>query len=221
MISSGLQGNMVHSISIRLGLIFAAIFAFSLFAAASAQSLPGPMVGVQPPQSPASAPAVESGPLTSSISDENYRLGAGDKVKVVVYGETDLSGEFPVNGSGQVQFPLVGQVAAAGLTIHEFIAELHTALADGYLKDPKISVEVQSFRPFYIMGEINKPGEYPYESGLTVRSAIALAGGYTYRADHSDVYIRRKGEANELKVDADSEARVFPGDIIRIPERFF
>ena len=148
-------------------------------------------------------------------------MGTGDKLKVIVYGEDDLSGEFLVDGSGQVQLPLVGQVKAANLTIHEFVAEVANALKDGYLKDPKVSVEVLNYRPFYIIGEVNKPGEYPYENGLNMLGAIALAGGYTYRANDNDVYVRRAGSAKEEVVKADSTTRVYPGDIIRVAERLF
>jgi len=157
----------------------------------------------------------------SPISDDNYHLGTGDKLRVTVYGETDLSGEFQVNGSGQVQLPLVGQVKAAGLTVNEFVAQVIHALKDGYLKDPKVSVEVLNYRPFYIMGEVNKPGEYPYENGLNVLGAVALAGGYTYRADDGVVYIRRAGSNKEEHMPADANTRVYPGDSIRVPERIF
>lgn len=160
-------------------------------------------------------------PVESTITDEHYRLGAGDKVRVTVYGETDLSGEFLVNGSGQVELPLVGQVPAAGLTLHEFTQEIRNALLNGYLTDPKVSVEVEDYRPFFIMGEVNKPGEYPYQDGLTIQSAVALAGGYTFRADDSDVYIRHSGSTKEQSMPTDSSTKINPGDIIRVPERLF
>jgi polysaccharide export outer membrane protein len=158
---------------------------------------------------------------SAGIIDENYQLGTGDKLRVNVYGEEDLSGEFLVDGSGQVQLPLVGQVKAKGLTIHEFVAEVTAALQTGYLKDPKVSVEVENYRPFYILGEVNKPGEYPYESGLTVPGAVALAGGFTYRADDSEVHIRRAGSEKEETMPADSTTKINPGDIVRISERIF
>ncbi|GAA0561318.1 polysaccharide biosynthesis/export family protein [Rhizomicrobium electricum] len=158
---------------------------------------------------------------TAGITDEHYRLGTGDKLKITVYGEEDLSGEFLVDGSGQVQLPLVGQVKAATLTIHEFVAEVTKSLQDGYLKDPKVSVEVLNYRPFYIIGEVNKPGEYPFESGLNVLGAIALAGGYTYRANDNDVYVRRAGHDKEEELPASANTKVYPGDIIRIAERLF
>ena len=185
---------MLRSILVRAAITFILLLAAVPCLSAAAQSLPGPS------QKPAaSAPALQAqaaaAPGASAITDEHYRLGTGDKLKVIVYGEDDLSGEFLVDGSGQVQLPLVGQVKAANLTIHEFVAEVANALKDGYLKDPKVSVEVLNYRPFYIIGEVNKPGEYPYENGLNMLGAIALAGGYTYRANDNDVYVRRAGSA--------------------------
>ena len=158
---------------------------------------------------------------TAAAIDENYRLGTGDKLHITVYGEEDLSGHFPVDGSGQVQLPLVGQVKAAGLTLHEFTGEITAAYQNGYLKDPKVSVEVENYRPFYIMGEVNKPGEYPFENGLNVMGAIALAGGYTYRADDTEVYVRRNGSPKEVTMPADANTKINPGDIVRVAERLF
>lgn len=219
----------VRKIASAVGIIGVCLLLFG-FAGASAQStLPGPSIGnaiLPPPSTPTSPAASTAAPMAasanpSSITDENYRLGTRDKLRINVYGEQDLSGEFFVDDTGHVQLPLVGQVTAAGLTVHQFLDEVKTALSDGYLRDPKVSVEVQTFRPFYIMGEVNKPGEYPYESGLTVRRAVALAGGYTYRANDSKVYIRHVGTTDEITVNVSSDERIAPGDIVRVPERLF
>lgn len=200
-------------------MLLAAVWAISL--SSVAQDLPGPSKIIPQASAPNSAPTNISPTAGAAISDEHYRLGTGDKLKVTVYGEEDLSGEFLVDGSGQVQLPLVGQVKAATLTIHEFVAEVTNALKEGYLKDPKVSVEVLNYRPFYIIGEVNKPGEYPFESGLNVLGAIALAGGYTYRANDNDVYVRRAGHDKEESLPASANTKVYPGDIIRIAERLF
>jgi len=157
-----------------------------------------------------------------SASDSRpYKLDSGDKVKVTIYGEDDLSGEFSVDGSGNVRLPLIGQVRAAGLTQHEFEEAVAAQLAHGFLINPRVSVEVTSYRPFSILGEVNKPGEYPFENGMTVLNAVAIGGGYTYRADKSDVYIRRKGAASEAKFPADDTTLVYPGDTVRVDERIF
>ncbi len=150
-----------------------------------------------------------------------YRLDSGDKVKVTVYGEDDLSGEFQVDGSGFVRLPLIGQVQAGGLAVHEFEQAVDAKLARGYLVNPRVSVEVTNYRPFTILGEVNKPGEYPFENGMTVLNAVALGGGYTYRANEDNVYIRRKGSSQEVKLPADDTTLVYPGDTVRVDERIF
>lgn len=157
-------------------------------------------------------------PMTA---DPGYRLGTGDTIHVTVFGETDLSGDYPIDGTGIMRMPLIGQLKAAGLTISALENAIQAKLAAGYLRDPKISAEVTSYRPFYIIGEVNKPGEYPYASGMNVLTAVALAGGFTYRADDTDVDIRHKGSTKEISVPADPSSKVEPGDIITVSERFF
>ncbi len=154
-------------------------------------------------------------------TDPAYRLGTGDKVRVIVYGEDDLGGEFDVDSSGLVRLPMIGPTQAGGLTVRDFEAAVAARLADGYLRDPRVSAEVTTYRPFYIIGEVNKPGEYAYVNGMNVVTAVALAGGFTYRADDSDVYIRRNGSRAEVEVPANEKTVINPGDIIRISERFF
>jgi len=120
-----------------------------------------------------------------------------------------------------VSFPLIGDVPAAGLTIPELQKAIETKLADGYLKEPKVSAEVLNYRPFYILGEVMKPGEYPYTSGLTVLNAVATAEGFTYRADTHKVYIKRATSLGEHEGPLTTATPVEPGDTIRIGERFF
>ncbi len=165
----------------------------------------------------AAAPVASAAP----VADADYQLGSGDKVRVTVYGEPSLSGEFFVNGSGMMSLPLVGEVKAAGLSVSQFQDAVQKALSDGYLKEPRVSCEVLTFRPFYILGEVDKPGTYPYTSGLTVFNAVATAGGFTYRADKGKVFIKRLGESEEHKYTLDPTVTVAPGDTIRIGERFF
>lgn len=150
-----------------------------------------------------------------------YRLGAGDKIRIITFDEASLTGEFDVAGSGMVALPLVGEVKAAGLTTTELALAVETALKQGFLKNPQVSVEVLNYRPFYILGEVTKPGEYPYTSGLTVQNAVATANGFTYRADMKHVYIKRAGDGAEHKYDLTSSTAVAPGDTIRIGERYF
>jgi protein involved in polysaccharide export with SLBB domain len=147
-------------------------------------------------------------------------LGAGDRIRLNVFGETDLSGDFDIDGSGYIRLPLIGQIKAAGLTIRGFEQKIIDALQDGYVKDPRVSVEIVNYRPFYIIGEVNKPGQYSYVDGMNALNAIALAGGYTGKADKSEVYIQRNGK-EETEFPSDERTDIRPGDVVRIPERFF
>lgn len=155
------------------------------------------------------------------MGENVYTLGVGDQLRVSVFGEADLSGEFVIDGSGSVSLPLVGEVRARGLTVREFRTELETVLRNGYLNDPRVNAEVINFRPFFIMGEVESSGEYPYADGLTVMNAIARAGGFTYRANTRVVFIKRAGASQEVAVPMTATLRVMPGDTIRVGERLF
>jgi len=150
-----------------------------------------------------------------------YKLGSGDKIRVIIFGEPDLSGEFTISGDGIVSLPLIRDVRAGGLTASQLQANVENAFKEGYLKDPRVSIEVLTFRPFYILGEVVKPGEYPYSNGITVVNAVALASGYTYRANQKKVFIRHAGATVEEEVPLSSATPVAPGDTIRIAERYF
>lgn len=149
-----------------------------------------------------------------------YRMGIGDKLKITVYGEENLSGAFEVNAFGQVSMPLIGEVPAKGLPIDEFRATVTRKLASGYLKNPKVSVEMVTYRPIYVHGEVKNGGEFAYKNGVSLRDVVAMAGGYTYRADQTYLYIGREGEP-DVAVRLPADVPVLPGDNIRIPERFF
>ena len=157
-----------------------------------------------------------------AVADSGYVLGSGDKVRVTVFGEADLSGEYEVDGSGVVAFPLVGEISAAGGTARKLEDAIATKLRAGYLKNPTVSVEVLSYRPFFILGEVKAPGSYPYKNGLSVLNAVAMAGGYTYRAKSNLWVITRGGdkEFQEREI-TNGNFIVRPGDTIVIPERFF
>jgi polysaccharide export outer membrane protein len=171
--------------------------------------------------------AVFAGPAFAQPADDvareiaEYRLGSGDKVKVTTYGEQSLTGEFQVSGTGKVSLPLIGEVDAAGLTAAELATRVETSLKDGYLKDPKVSVEVLNYRPFYILGEVKEPGTYPFTNGLTVKNAVATAGGFTYRANEKRVFIKRADAPKEEEFRLTDTTPVAPGDTIRIVERLF
>jgi len=150
-----------------------------------------------------------------------YRLGVGDKIKLTIFGEADMSGTYEVNAVGNVPVSLIGEVPAKGRGIAEFREAVRQKLSEGYLTNPKVSVEVVNFRPIYIHGEVRSGGEFPYKNGLKLRDAIALAGGYTYRANETHVVLVREGSPAQVKLALPADIDVLPGDNIRVPERFF
>jgi protein involved in polysaccharide export with SLBB domain len=175
-------------------------------------------------QADPSAPTVQQAvpsPNLGQGSDDSYHLGSGDRIHIGVFGQSDLNGDYVVDGGGSVQLPLIGSVRAAGLTVAEFQKQLISKYSDGYLVNPNVEVDVVNYRPFYIIGEIKAPGQYPYVNGMSILNAVALAGGFTDRADKSEVYIRRNGSAKEIEYPGDETTKVNPGDIVRISERFF
>jgi polysaccharide export outer membrane protein len=189
--------------------------------AASAPAISAPSAipsAAAPPADSSSQPTVGE---PAVIQDAGYVLGSGDKIRVITFGEDSLTGEFFVGSQGQVSLPLIGDIKAGGLTIAQFTEQVTKALANGFLKEPRVSVEVLDYRPFYILGEVNKPGEYPYINGLTVMNAVATAGGFTYRANTRTVFIKGGAGSMERKIHLLSNTPVHPGDTIRIGERFF
>jgi len=150
-----------------------------------------------------------------------YRLGVGDRVKVTVYSHPDLSGEFEVDSAGRISLPLIQHVDAAGLTVQEFEAAVAAKLKPDYLRNPRVNAEVLNYRPFYIIGEVNEPGSYPYVNGMTVINAVAVAGGFTYRARTKKLIIVRGVGENRQRIKASPDSIVYPGDVIEIAERFF
>jgi len=143
-----------------------------------------------------------------------YVLGNGDRLRVTVFGHPDLSGEFDVDGSGAISLPLIGQLDALGLTTPELEARIVETLDGDYILNPRVSAEVINYRPFYILGEVGSPGEYPYTSGLTVLNAVAAAGGFTYRANKKVVFIKSVDGAEEQSYTLDTNTAVKPGDTI-------
>jgi polysaccharide export outer membrane protein len=162
----------------------------------------------------------QAAPTTSSVVGD-YKLGVSDKIRVLVFNEPTLSGEFSVNSNGAIAFPLIGDVKAEGRTTTEVSNEIVARLSEGYLRSPQVSIDILTFRPFFILGEVNKPGEYPYINGLTVLQAVATAEGFTYRANKSMVFIKKEGDAGEHEYKITTDTPVSPGDTIRIKERYF
>ncbi|MGE7205667.1 polysaccharide biosynthesis/export family protein [Sphingomonas sp. NPDC019816] len=195
------------------------LFCLALLAASTS-------AGAQDARTP--APAAPTAPATTATTTANtdapiadYKLGVADKVRIIVFNEETLSGEFTVSDSGALSLPLIGDVKAIGRTPREVIRDIEAKLADGYLREPRVSLDVLTYRPFYIMGEVTKPGEYPYSNGLTALNAVARAEGFTYRANKRKVFIKRFGETTEHQYKLDPGVVVYPGDTVRIGERYF
>lgn len=168
---------------------------------------------------PLTAPEQEA--LIQSAKTTAPVLHPGEKIRVIVFGEDRLTGDYEIDPAGFVSLPLAGTVKAGGLSKQELERELAKKFSTEYLRNPKVTVDVTSFRPFYIMGEVTKAGEYPYKSGLNVLSAIALAGGATYRASRSHVLIQHIGETGLREYPLSSTIPVLPGDLVQVPMRYF
>ena len=152
---------------------------------------------------------------------DDYKLGPGDILKISVYGEDKLTGAYTIDGNGEIDLPLIGSLKAQGIGVDALRQHIVAKLAQGYLKDPNVTIEMKKFRPFYIMGEIQDPGGYEYVNGISVRNAVAISGGFTYRADRDDIIIIRKQGENKRRLEVDADARIMPGDTIKVEERFF
>lgn len=157
----------------------------------------------------------------AQVTDGSYKLGPADKVRIIVFNEETLSGEFSVNDSGSLSLPLIGEVPAVGRVASEVVKDIEARLADGYLREPHVSLDVLTYRPFYILGEVTKPGTYPYSNGLTAMNAVATAEGYTYRANKRKVMIKRAGESEEHVYPLTPDLKIYPGDTVRVVERYF
>jgi polysaccharide export outer membrane protein len=164
-----------------------------------------------PPQDPATYKALIA----------PYRLDSGDRLRVVVFGQTDLSNTYTIDQAGYISMPLVGAVAARGRSTQELEGEIAAKLRKGFVRDPDVSVEVDRYRPFFIMGEVTSAGQYPYVNGLTAQTAVAIAGGFTPRAQRADVDVTRQVNGKVTTVRILPTQPVFPGDTINVRERFF
>ncbi len=168
----------------------------------------------------ASDSAIDPSRSSDPVS-QTYALGIDDRLSLTVYGEEGLSGEQQVGPDGSIAVPLIGKVQAEGRTVDAVSADIRDRLAAGYLRNPSVSIAILTFRPFYILGEVNRPGEYPYRKGLSVAEAVATAQGFSYRARKKYVFVRRAGAREEVKLELRPDVMVMPGDTLRIGERYF
>jgi polysaccharide export outer membrane protein len=157
-------------------------------------------------------------PPLASTAEVSYLLGAGDVLQITVFGETDLTGPYRVSDSGTVAMPLVGQLQAQGLSVADFQKSLVERLNARAIKSPDVTVQVNEYRPFFILGEVKNPGSYPYVPNMTVLTAVAIAGGFTFRAAQSEVSVIRAGHGEAR---AQRDTRLLPGDVVNVFERHF
>jgi len=156
-----------------------------------------------------------------SFAERPYRLDSGDKLRVVVFGQDALSNNYLVDADGTVSLPLIGAVPARGITTTQLSGAIASRLRQGYLRDPNVAVEVATYRPFFVLGEVSYPGQYPYVPGMTVEKAIAIAGGFTPRAAKDRVILSRKLKGQPVRYAMPLQYPVRPGDTITVSERWF
>jgi len=163
-------------------------------------------------------PVAQGGPY---VADPPYTLDAGDRLRVVVFGQQNLSNTYLVDAGGRIAMPLIGSIGARGLTPQRLGKSIAAHLRRGFMRDPSVSVEVIAYRPFFILGEVNNPGQYPYVAHMTVETAVAIAGGYGPRGSKDDVSISRTMKGVTSTFDAPVTFNLRPGDTVRVKERWF
>jgi protein involved in polysaccharide export with SLBB domain len=169
-----------------------------------------------PDISNAQVPAPNATPVSA-----DYKLGPNDRTRIIVFGQPSLTGEFVLDGNGVLAYPLVGNINARGMTPSQLQQTIAQKLDTDWIKNPSVSVEVSTRRPFYVVGEVQKPGSYPYVTDMNVLNAIATAGGETYRANMHDFWIKRKVNGRVVRVQATQESMLQPGDVVVVRERYF
>jgi polysaccharide export outer membrane protein len=172
-----------------------------------------------------STPIVKEGGESLQLAtgkDPDYRLGANDRLRITVFGQPTLTGEYTLDGNGVLSFPLIGNLPASGQTTSQLQQAIAAKLSPDYLVNPNVSAEVITRRPFYVIGEVQKPGNYSYVTSLTAINAVAMAGGFTRRAKKNDFYIRRTAaDGQTVRVEAHSGTVLQPGDTLEVRERLF
>jgi polysaccharide export outer membrane protein len=182
----------------------------SAFAAAPRSTTPEPVAyAADPPM---------AGPLRY---DTGYKLDAGDKLRVVVYGQEGLTNTYAIDAGGSITMPLIGQVRARGRTPAALAADISAKLRHGYIREPSVAVEIESYRPFFILGEVAAPGQYPYVPNMTVESAIAIAGGFSPRAKRDMVTLTHTNASGAMRYVVPLGTSLGPGDTVQVGERWF
>lgn len=185
--------------------------------------VPGPVGPVpaafpEPPPLPPVLPLLGEGP---SQVEPTYTLGAGDKLRIIVYGQDGLTNSYLIDTAGRIDMPLIGSVGASGLTARRLAGVIASRLRNGYIREPHVSVEVEAYRPFFILGQVTYPGQYPFVPRMTVETAVAIAGGYTPRAYRWSAEVTRPMPDGPVKLEGPPMFLLKPGDTVFISERWF
>ncbi len=178
-----------------------------------------PPAYVPPGGAPYGAPY--GGPYGAPVMEGGYTLGPGDKIRLTVFGEADLTGDYQLDGNGNIRLPLGGIVHAAGNTAQGLEAAIYYALVPNYLRNPKLTVDILAYRPVYVVGQVQHPGQFAYVNDMTMMNAIGMAGGFTQQARESSVYVRHEGEAMEQEVPTNMPLLIRPGDTVRVDTTLF
>ena len=179
------------------------------------------MYGAPQPASYAQRRVVQVVPVAATFEDGPYTLDSGDKLRIVVFGQDTLSNNYTVDAQGQVNMPLIGSVPARGSTTSQLSAAIASRLKQSFIRDPSVAVDVETYRPFFVLGEVAFPGQYPYVPNMTVENAIAIAGGFTPRASKDKVKVTRQVQGQAARYELPLRMPVRPGDTITVTERWF
>jgi polysaccharide export outer membrane protein len=181
----------------------------------------GPLVLMACGLGACSGPGADLPPLTQPTSSD-YLLGPGDRIRIITFGDQQLTGEFRVNDSGDIAVPLLGNIHAAGLTPQQLGRSVMASLVKSDLfKNPSVSIEVVAYRPIFVLGEVSRPGQYPYQPGMTALTAVSVAGGFTYRAVNDVFSVVRTSNGHASEGRASRETFLEPDDVLTVYERYF
>jgi polysaccharide export outer membrane protein len=167
------------------------------------------------------AMAHAAAPMPAAYESAAYKLDAGDRLRVVVYGQEGLTNSYAIDAGGAITMPLIGAVAARGQTPAGLAAAITAKLRNGYIRDPSVAVEIESYRPFFILGEVAAPGQYPYVPNMSVESAVAIAGGFSPRARRDRVTLTHTDNSGSMRAVVPLGTALGPGDTVLVGERWF
>lgn len=192
-----------------------------LIVAGCARQAPAPMAAAASSDLDALAYGGRPAAYAATPREPAYTLDSGDRLRVVVYGQDGLTNSYSVDAGGNITMPLIGSVKARGLSATQLSGAIAAKLRQGYMREPYVAVEIEAYRPFFILGEVTYPGQYPYVADMTVETAVAIAGGYSPRAERTKVVISRNVRGEQTRGSAPTDTPVKPGDTIVVAERWF